>query len=192
MSSFEPFLYRVSEAGVPHHIPYATYDHQTTLRDLSTQEVANLYWLLETLDVDYHYTINSIGLHRHYQINATNYPPILRPTFQSFLLREMAYDTLYNYPYIGTLRFGTIFQDPQQVNRYGLHLSIHEEDGTGHNLFCLTTDGNYEFLDTHVFREFNFMGKTCRLYLYYNPNYVSSISLDSVSLSAEFFSNEDP
>jgi hypothetical protein len=189
MSTFEAFLYRVSEAGVPHHIPYAPYDHQATLRDLSTQEVANLYWLLETLTIDYNYSINGIGLQRHYSIQATDYPPIQRPKFQSFILNKMGYDPLYNYPYIGAIRFGTIFQDQQQANHYGLNLSIYEEDGTGYNLFCLTTDGEYEFLDTRISFPFNFMEKECILHLYYNPNYVSSASLDSIALSASFFSN---
>jgi hypothetical protein len=192
MNSYEAFLYRVSEAGVPHHIPYAPYDHQATLRDFSTQEVANLYWLLETLDVDYRYTINGVSLHRHYQIHATDYSPIIRPQFQSLILREMAYDPFYLYPYIGALRFGTIFQDPQQANRYGLNLSIYEEDGTGYHLFCLTTDPDYEFLNTRVQYAFNFMGKSVALYMYYNPTYIRSISLDTVSLSASFFSNENP
>jgi hypothetical protein len=191
MSSFESFLYRVSEAGVPHHVPYAPYDHQATLRGLSTQEVADLYWLLETLTVDYHYTINGVGLQRHYSIQATDYPPIQRPKFQSFVINKMGYDPLYNYPYIGAIRFGTIFQDPQQAEHYGLNLSIYEEDGTGYNLFCLTTDDEYESLNARVDSTFSFMGKDCTLYLYYNPNYVSSASLDTISLSAEFFSNED-
>jgi hypothetical protein len=152
--------------------------------------MANLYWLLEALTIDYHYTINGIGLQRHYMISGTDYPPIQRPRFQSFILNKMGYDSLYNYPYIGAIRFGTIFQDPQQANRFGLNLSIHEEDGTGYNLFCLTMDGDYKFLNTRVDNTFRFTGKECILYLYYNPNYVDSVSLDSISVSAEFFSNK--
>ncbi|MDR2377394.1 MAG: hypothetical protein LBD54_01415 [Puniceicoccales bacterium] len=190
MSSYEAFLYRVSEAGVPHHIPYAPYGDLTTLRDLSTQEVANFYWLLESLEVNYHYSINGIGLQRHYVISGTDTPPIQRPRFPSFLLNHMAYDPNYNYPYQGSLRFGTVYQDPVQADRYGLQLSLYEEDGTGYNLFCLTIAPQHSSLTDRVSYDFSFLGKTLSLYFYYNPSYVSNPSLDSVSLTASFFSNE--
>ncbi|MDR0728432.1 MAG: hypothetical protein LBF21_02390 [Puniceicoccales bacterium] len=190
MSSFEVFLYRVSEAGVPHHIPYEPYGEPATLRDLSTQEVANLYWLLETLTVDYHYSINGIGLQRHYVISGTDTPPIQRPKFPSFLLSHMAYDPNYNYPYRGSLHFGTIYQDPAQAGRYGLPLSLYEEDGTGYSLFCLTTAPQHSSLTERIPYDFSFLGKALSLYLYYNPSYVSNPSLDSVTLTASFFSND--
>jgi hypothetical protein len=190
MSSFEAFLYRVSEAGVPHHIPYEPYGDLATLRGLATQEVANLYWLLETLTVDYHYSINGIGLQRHYTISGANVPPIQRPKFPAFLLSHMAYDSTYNYPYQGSLRFGTVYRDPDQAGRYGLQLSLTEEDGTGYNLFCLTTAPQHSSLTNRIAYDFSFLGKTLSLYFYYNPAYISNPSLDSVALTASFFSNE--
>jgi len=191
MSSFDPFLYRVSEAGVPHHIPGEAYGDAATLRDLTAQEVADLYWRLETLDVDYHYTINGVGLQRHYTISGTDYPPIQRPKYTSFVLSTTDYDALYNYPYLGALRFGTVYRDPAQNQRYGLQLSLHEEDGTGYNLFGLSTAPQHETLTDRVTLQFSFLDRDIALYLYYNPTYVSTVSLDSAALSATFFSSEN-
>lgn len=187
-----PFLYRVSEAGVPHSIPYAPYGALATLRDLSSQEVATLYWLLETLTIDYHYSINGIGLQRHYAISGTDYPPIQRPRFPSFLLSHMAYDPNYSYPYLGSLRFGMVYQDPTQTGRYGLQFSLYEEDGLGYSLFCLTTAPQHDKLTNRIRHDFSFLDKSLSLYLYYNPTYISKPSLDSVTLTATFFSNAAP
>ena len=79
------FLVRTSEAGLPHALPIGQAVGGEVLHGLSAGELANAYWLLRAISVDYAYEFSTYGtISNSYSVERDEDPPqrlIQPPTF---------------------------------------------------------------------------------------------------------------
>lgn len=59
----EPFLCRVSSAGVPHTITHSK-ENKYTISGLSADDMCKLYWTLNAINIHYSFNINGINVTR--------------------------------------------------------------------------------------------------------------------------------
>jgi hypothetical protein len=118
-----PFLVTVNPSGLPHFIPTQPATGDELLSGMSPQEIATVFWMLQSLSISYSYSISDLGNYANsFEITCTT-PPVERlisfPAFTCEFINENTH-------------MGTSFQlNPAQVyetttNSYAFNLSFQE------------------------------------------------------------------
>ncbi|MDE6432051.1 MAG: hypothetical protein K2L13_01500 [Opitutales bacterium] len=174
----EPFLCRVSSAGVPHTIVHSRAS-EYTISGLSALDMCKLYWTLRRINVRYTFAINGVSLSRMVTIETTVSPKnrLIRPVE----FYQTGYDSAYDTSYLCRLGFDPIYLVNDDT--LGLRLLISEIDSTGAiNFNTIPVVGM-----ANVSYNSRFLDIPFKMYLNYNPNVVSSASIMEFSSELEFF-----
>ncbi|MDR2677761.1 MAG: hypothetical protein LBB26_04370 [Puniceicoccales bacterium] len=140
-----PFIVAVNPSGLPHPIPTQPATGDELLTDMSPQEIATVFWMLQSLSLSYSYTVNGLGTYANgYTITCGAQPVERLANYPVF-----AYESLDE-----TTSMGTFFQlNPAQVfqgtSTYALNLVFQE--GTypnGEILLAVNIPAGHTVLDT--------------------------------------------
>jgi hypothetical protein len=177
----DPFLARVSFAGVPHTLDHSESVEQATLYPLAPSQVCRLYWMLTSLTATYSYSINGISVSRNFSVES-RVPPKNR------LLAPAAFYVTEYYPNTQTaalleLHLNVVYFDGTDNSKIGLNLMFEEMDNLGIINLCLRQISGM----ASVTFPFTFAGTDLVAYLNHNQSQVSSATLDNFAITPRFF-----
>ncbi len=175
----EPFLCRVSFAGVPHTITHSQ-SEEYTISGLSAEDMCKLYWTLNGMTVRYSFSINEVSLTRTLFAESDISPKNRLVTPVEFY--QTGYDSEYDTSYLCRLNFNTIYL--LEDGTLGVRLLISEIDSTGvvnFNTIPMTNMSSISY-------DFNFMDTLAKIYLNYNPDVVTSATIEEFMLELNFIS----
>jgi len=152
MKTTKPFGYPVTEYGLPRDWCTITPTGSENLLDITVQELTATFWLLESIHINFSYSLNQAHKERSL-ILAPNIEPINR----------IAQDPVFQYHYHDphdlesyfALELWSIAHPPHFTGKANLRFSAMERDSD--QLFVFTCDEmpNYRLLDQHPFTLLN-------------------------------------
>lgn len=148
MKTAKPFGYPVTECGLPRDWCTVLPSGKENILDLSPQEVAKIYWLLESIHVDYAYSINGLRRQRNAVLNTHVEPAnriALDPVFYYDFFEENGMECSIE------LKLDAIGQPENFKGTLDIQLAVKEHDE--HRRFILTCEDlqNYKLLAKHHF-----------------------------------------
>lgn len=176
----EPFLCRVSPAGVPHNIIHSR-DKGYNVSGLSPANMCKLYWTLSGITVSYTFSINYMSVKRTISARTK-----VRPKYRLIApieLYETGYDAEFDTAYMCRLNLDVIYLVDDGT--LGIRLFVSEIDSTDAIQFTMFPEPDM----SHVAHEFQFMDNVpAKIYLNYNPDVVEQASIDQFDFNLEFVS----
>jgi hypothetical protein len=157
--SANPFLIAVNSSGLPHPIPTQPATGGELLPGMEPQEIATIFWMLQSLSVSYSYSVSELGTYTNDYTITCGIQPVAR-------LAD--YPTFAHESFDPTTSMGTFFLlNPAQVfqgtNAYALNLGFQE--GTypnGEILLSVNLPAGHTVLATSSFSLFS---RTIPIYL---------------------------
>lgn len=174
----DPFLCRVSAVGVPHTITHSR-AREFTISGLSATDVCKLYWTLNSIKIQYSFSINGITVSRNI-LAETNIVPknrIIAPVE----FYQTGYDSATMTSYLCRLNFDTVYL--VNDNDYGLRFIFNEIDITGAINFNTSLIENMSYVSCN----FKFFNTSATAYLNYIPSVVSSAIINNFEVILNFF-----
>lgn len=160
MSLAEPFITPVSKAGLP-----ANYCHNKALGDeviqgLTAHALAKVYWTLESLTIDYAFTVDGVHVERQLHLPTTLHP-IDRIGGGALFAQQQELPDRDQLAYLDG-------RDPRETTdgRYAIDLEVLEVDYAPNFMLCLGAQTHYpELYVAHVY-PFTLFEKTLEAKLY--------------------------
>lgn len=175
----EPFLCRVSHAGVPHTITHSlTQDY--SVYGLSAKSMCKLYWTLSKLTISYTFSANDVSLSRTFFAQTMSEPRdrLLVPPD----IYNTGYDSEYDTSYLCRLNLDTIYLLPDGT--FGLKLMVNEIDSTDSvnlNTFQMENMAS-------ISCDFHLLEGTGKMFLNYDTNVITSASIEQFNIELSFMS----
>lgn len=180
MKTAKPFGYPVNNAGLPRNwCTILPSDHEN-LPNLSPQEIAHTYWLLESIHIDYAYSINYIHKTRKILLSSDLEPSKRIATPPSFYYNATDPDGIQS---TVELELQSIAHSPEHNNTFHLNLKIQEQDEDA--LFLLSSN----YVDSQWLidsKPFVFLNRQLDINLYgLNGNWPGSI--EYIHVDTEYY-----
>lgn len=160
MKTTKPFGYPVTKAGLPRNWCTIKAHGDENVPNLTAQEIAKTFWLLESIHIKYAYSVNSVRKERKLLLQALVEP-----------IKRIELDPLFYYTTTDPddvkcsieLELSTIAHNPKNESLFNLNLTVEEQDKE--RLFTLTCKNIYDERLLHSFN-FEFINRqlTARLY----------------------------
>ncbi|MDR2806588.1 MAG: hypothetical protein LBB11_00300 [Puniceicoccales bacterium] len=198
MSTYTPFLCRVTPYGTPFFVPEASSTNPWIIDNLSAQDVCRYYWLLEWVSIAYKMTFSgSFEVQSNLSLGGmyTSVPRmriIAPPQFSGSIFQPSS-----GIITEGKIDFSKIYL--QEGGQYAIDFTFNaysRDEGIGGSDFLLSfyrSVGDIGQRDSYKSQTVDFSGKSVTVYLNYNSQIwpEDEIELNSFSLSASFFSNDE-
>lgn len=175
----EPFLCRVSSAGVPHTITHSK-ENKYTISGLSADDMCKLYWTLNAINIHYSFNINGINVTR--AIIATTEVIPKNRIIAPVEFYSSGYDSELNTSYLCNLFFDPIYLLDDDT--LGIKFLFNEIDETSSIDFNILPKVGME----NISYDFTFLNVPAKVYLNYNSSVVSEADIESFSVDLIFAS----
>jgi len=179
MSAALPFLFPVNPAGLPNSLCPAYPSGYENLLNLTPDEVAELYWTLEYIDIAYEYTVETVTNTRSFRLDGHNQPRWRAQAAPIFYNSNGYQNPTPQYVYTASFNIGSVARSNPFDGTYAAELSVVESDSLPAIVFGLQPRTGYTLLDTV---DFTFYGRTLTAYLYgINSGWTGNIAHTSIT-----------
>jgi len=174
----EPFTVATSDAGVTKDWCVNDMKGDETLQDLTPEDVARIYWMLEKVELLYTYTVQGITRSR-YLILASKKKPLERIAWPPAFKTEGADGAI---DYFSSLEVGNVARD-KETGKLAMPLIVEEADE--YENFVVTTE-RLEGYFLAAQKPFQAFDRKLTLYLWvYNKQWTGSIQ--NAELTEDYF-----
>jgi hypothetical protein len=197
MSTYTPFLCRVTPYGTPFFVPLEFSSGSFAISNLSAEALCRYYWLLESVTIHYKLIFSGsleVGTDLSFGGMYGTAPRQRLLTVPSF--SGMIFHSSSGVQAEGNVNFSTIYLQESGLYAVNFDLAIYSKAETiGGSNFLVSFQrsiGSSGQRDSYRSRTVNFLGKSVTIYLNYNDQIWGSdkIELDEFSLAATFYNND--
>jgi hypothetical protein len=174
----EPFLCRVSHAGVPHAVTHSSNISQAGVANVSPEDMCTLFWRLKTIRLQYSFAINGVSVSRDFYATSD-----IEPKNRLIIPAEFyasSYDSSTMTSYLCRINFDTVYFG--ENGKCGVNFLFNEIDSTGAINFNLRPMAGMQNTSLSV----QFFNNAITIYLNYLGNVVSSAQINYFEISLIF------
>jgi hypothetical protein len=196
MSTYTPFLCRVTPYGTPFFVSLASSSDSFVIDNLSAEELCHYYWLLESVTIHYKLTFSGSLVVESSLLLGGMYGTVPRrrllgvPSFSGTIFHSAS-----GVQAEGDIDFSTVYEresGPYAVNfDFAIYSKVETVPGSNFLVSFGRSTGSSGQRNRYKTQVVSFLGRSVTVYLNYNDQIWGSdeIELNEFSLGAVFFSN---